>query len=73
MGRDGRGVVWGSWGDVGNGDVAIDTTSGGDDFLVSVVANLLKNRWIVIPINISLVVYCFTARRACVSIILFSG
>jgi hypothetical protein len=29
MGRDGRGVVWGSWGDVGNGDVAIDTTSGG--------------------------------------------
>jgi hypothetical protein len=28
-GRDGRGVVWGSWGDVGYGDVVIDATSGG--------------------------------------------
>ena len=50
-----------------------DDDDDGDDFSVSVVASLLKNRWIVIPINISLVVYCFTARRACVSIILFSG
>ena len=45
----------------------------GDDFLVSVVANSLKNRWTIIPDNISLVVYCFTAHRVCVPIILFSG